>query len=75
MHFNNNTILDSLIPLLNETPTPVILGVLGTLKLVLPYTQSKVIDDKMQGSFGRKIEVNDIPLEIDRLLQVTSFKN
>lgn len=47
---------------------------MGTLKLLLPCTQSKVIDEEIQGSFGVKVEVNEVSLEIERLLQVRVFR-
>lgn len=64
-----------LIPAQDDTSTVLILGVLGTLKLILPCTQTKVIDEEIQGTFGIKVEVNEVSLEIDRLLQVGMYLN
>lgn len=58
-----------LIPVQDSHTSPLILGVLGCLKLILPHVNKTEKNHEMQGSFGTRHETNEIAFSIDRLLQ------
>lgn len=62
-----------LIPVQDSHTSQLILGVLGCLKLILPYVNKTEKNHEMQGSFGTRQEINEINFSLDRLLQVSAF--
>lgn len=58
-----------LIPVQDSHTSPLILGVFGCLKLILPHVNKTEKNQAMQGSFGTRHETNEIAFSIDRLLQ------
>lgn len=62
--------LDLLLPLRSPHPT-LVLGVFGCLKAIVPHVKdSDGGGQELKGSFGIKKEANEVPMTIDRLLQV-----
>lgn len=64
-----------LIPVQDSHTTPLILGVLGCLKLILPHVNKTEKKYEIQGSFGTRREINYFTVSSDRLLQVITFSH
>lgn len=61
-----------LIPVSDSHTTPLILGVLGCLKVILPHINTTEKNYARQQNFGTH---NEIAFSIDRLLQVITIFN
>lgn len=61
---------DMLIPVQDSHTSPLILGVLGCLKAILPHINKSEKNYEMQGSFGTRHEIFETAFSLDRLLQV-----
>lgn len=65
---------DSLIPIQDNQSTSLILCVLGCLKVILPHIKNGGNEQEINGSFGRRKEINEVPVAVDKLLQVSFFR-
>lgn len=64
-------VLDLLVPVQDTQISALILGALGCLKSILPHINNTEKDQEIQGSFGVRKELNEIPSAAEKLLQVS----
>uniref|UniRef100_A0A8C9WQY0 Huntingtin n=1 Tax=Scleropages formosus TaxID=113540 RepID=A0A8C9WQY0_SCLFO len=65
-----NVLLGLLVPVDDEHPSPLILGVLLTLRYLMPLLQQQVKDTTMKGSFGVTRKEADVSPSPEQLVQV-----
>ncbi|XP_056410998.1 huntingtin isoform X2 [Hyla sarda] len=65
-----NVLLGLLIPVEDERPTLLILGVLLTLRYLIPLLQQQVKDTSLKGSFGVMRKEADISPSVEQLTQI-----
>uniref|UniRef100_A0A670JRY6 Huntingtin n=1 Tax=Podarcis muralis TaxID=64176 RepID=A0A670JRY6_PODMU len=65
-----NVLLGLLFPMENEYPSVLILGVLLTLRYLIPLLQQQVKDTSLKGSFGVIRKEMEISPSLDQLIQV-----
>ncbi|XP_035282540.1 huntingtin-like isoform X3 [Anguilla anguilla] len=65
-----NVLLGLLVPVDDEHPSPLILGVLLTLRYLMPLLQQQVKDTSLKGSFGVTRKEADIAPTPEQLIQV-----
>ncbi|KAJ8416476.1 hypothetical protein AAFF_G00357640 [Aldrovandia affinis] len=65
-----NVLLGLLVPVDDEHPSPLILGVLLTLRYLMPLLQQQVKDTSLKGSFGVTRKEADIAPTPEQLVQV-----
>ncbi|MFT7807444.1 huntingtin isoform X1 [Arapaima gigas] len=65
-----NVLLGLLVPVDDEHPSPLILGVLLTLRYMMPLLQQQVKDTTMKGSFGVTRKEADVSPTTEQLVQV-----
>ncbi|XP_061107320.1 huntingtin-like isoform X2 [Conger conger] len=65
-----NVLLGLLVPVDDEAPSPLVLGVLLTLRYLMPLLQQQVRDSGLKGSFGVTRKETDIAPTPEQLTQV-----
>ncbi|XP_053314203.1 huntingtin [Spea bombifrons] len=65
-----NVLLGLLVPVEDERPTLVILGVLLTLRYLIPLLQQQVKDTSLKGSFGMTRKEAEISPSVEQLIQI-----
>ncbi|XP_064420262.1 huntingtin isoform X1 [Latimeria chalumnae] len=69
-----NVLLGLLVPVEDDRPNPLVLGVLLTLRYLMPLLQQQVKDTSLKGSFGvtrKETEISPSPMQLIQVYELT----